>query len=51
MEIDCEIFLYKCTVILSLTLIQEGQLTVSCESMCTVLGNHFEDKPAQETCG
>ena len=33
-EIDHEIF---STVILSLPLIQEGQLSVSCERMCTVL--------------
>ena len=31
------------TVILSLPLIQEGQLSVSCERMCTILVNHLED--------
>ena len=40
MEIDHEIF---STVILSLPLIQEGQLSVSGERMCTVLVNHLED--------
>ena len=39
-EIDHEIF---CTVILSLLLIQEGQLSVSGEGMCTILVNHPED--------
>ena len=39
-EIDHEIF---STVILSLPLIQEGQLLVSGERMCTVLVNHLED--------
>ena len=39
-EIDHEIF---STVILSLPLIQEGQLSVSGERMCTVLGNRLED--------
>ena len=39
-EIDHEIF---STVILSLPLIQEGQLSVSGERMCTVLVNHLED--------
>ena len=39
-EIDHEIF---STVILSLPLIQEGQLSVSGEKMCTILVNHFED--------
>ena len=39
-EIDHEIF---STVILSLPLIQEGQLSVSDESMCTILVNHLED--------
>ena len=34
MEIDCEIF---SVVILSLPLIQEGQLLVSGERMCTIL--------------
>ena len=47
-EIDHEIF---STVILSLPLIQEGQLSVSGERMCTVLVNRLEDKPAQLTCG
>ena len=40
MEIDCEIF---STVILSLLLIQEGQLSVSGERMCTILVNRLED--------
>ena len=39
-EIDHEIF---STVILSLSLIQEGQLSVSCERMCTILVNCLED--------
>ena len=39
-EIDHEIF---STVILSLLLIQEGQLSVSGKRMCTVLVNHLED--------
>ena len=39
-EIDHEIF---STVILSLTLIQEGQLSVSSERMCTILVNRLED--------
>ena len=39
-EIDHEIF---STVILSLLLIQEGQLSVSGERMCTILVNHLED--------
>ena len=39
-EIDYEIF---STVILSLPLIQEGQLSVSGERMCTVLVNRLED--------
>ena len=30
-------------VILSLTLIQEGQLSVFGEKMCTILVNHLED--------
>ena len=34
---------YFSTVILSLPLIQEGQLSVSGERMCTVLVNHLED--------
>ena len=40
MEIDHEIF---STVILSLPLIQEGQLSASGERMCTILVNHLED--------
>ena len=40
MEIDREIF---STVILSLPPIQEGQLSVSGERMCTILVNHLED--------
>ena len=39
-EIDHEIF---SMVILSLPLIQEGQLSVSGERMCTVLVNRLED--------
>ena len=39
-EIDHEIF---STVILSLPLIQEGQLSVSGETMCTILVNPLED--------
>ena len=39
-EIDHEIFP---TVILSLSLIQEGQLSVSGERICTILVNHLED--------
>ena len=39
-EIDHEIF---STVILSLPLIQEGQLSVSGEGMCTILVNGLED--------
>ena len=39
-EIDHEIFP---TVILSLPLIQEGQLSVSGEIMCTILFNRLED--------
>ena len=39
-EIDHEIF---STVILSLLLIQEGQLSVSGERMCTILINRLED--------
>ena len=39
-EIDLEIF---STVILSLVLIQEGQLSVSGKRMCTILVNHLED--------
>ena len=39
-EIDREIF---STVILSLLLIQEGQLSVSGERMCTILVNRLED--------
>ena len=40
MEIDHEIF---STVILSLPLIQEGQLSLSGQRMCTILVNHLED--------
>ena len=39
-EIDHEIF---STVILFLSLIQEGQLSVSSERMCTILVNRLED--------
>ena len=39
-EIDHEIF---STVILSRPLIQEGQLSVSGERMCTILVNRLED--------
>ena len=39
-EIDHEIF---SIVILSLPLIQEGQLSVSGERMCTILVNRLED--------
>ena len=39
-EIDHETF---STVILSLPLIQEGQLSVSGERMCTILVNRLED--------
>ena len=39
-EIDHEIL---STVIVSLPLIQEGQLSVSGERMCTLLVNHLED--------
>ena len=39
-EIDHEIF---SMVILSLRLIQEGQLSVSGERMCTILVNRLED--------
>ena len=39
-EIDREIF---SMVILSPPLIQEGQLSVSVERMCTILVNHLED--------
>ena len=39
-EIDHEIF---SMVILSLLLIQEGQLSVSGKSMCTILVNRLED--------
>ena len=39
-EIDHEIF---STVILSPQLIQEGQLSVSGERMCTILANRLED--------
>ena len=40
-EIDHEIF---STVILSLPLIKEGQLSVSGKRMCTILVNRLEDK-------
>ena len=40
LEIDHEIF---STVILSLPLIQEGQLSVSGERMCTILVTRLED--------
>ena len=40
MEIDHEIF---STVILSLPLIHEGQLSVSGERMCTILVNRLKD--------
>ena len=40
LEIDHEIF---STIILSLLLIQEGQLSVSGQRMCTILVNHLED--------
>ena len=40
MEVDHEIF---STVILSLLLIQEGQLSVTGERMCTILVNRLED--------
>ena len=39
-EINHEIF---STVILFLPLIQEGQLSISGERMCTILVNHLED--------
>ena len=39
-EIDHEMF---STVILSLPLIQEGQLSISGERMCTILVNRLED--------
>ena len=39
-EIDHEIF---STVILSLPLFQEGQLSVSGKRMCTILVNHLKD--------
>ena len=39
-EIDHEIF---STAILSLPLIQEGQLSVSGERLCTILVNRLED--------
>ena len=47
-EIDHEIF---STVILSLPLIQEGQLSVSGKRMCTILVNRLEDKVCPVTCG
>ena len=39
-DIDHEVF---STVILSLPLIQEGQLSVSVERMCAILVNRLED--------
>ena len=42
-EIDREIFSIFSTVILSLPLIQEGQLSVSGERICTILVNRLED--------
>ena len=42
-EIDHEMF---SMVILSLPLIQEGQLSVSSERMCTILVNRLEDYKA-----
>ena len=39
-EIDYEIF---SSVSLSLPLVQEGQLSVSGERICTLLGNRLED--------
>ena len=47
-EIHHEIF---STVILSLPLIQEGQLSVSEERMCTILVNHIEDFACPVKCG
>ena len=42
-EIDHEIFF---VVILSLPLIQEGQLSVSSERICAILVNRLRTKPA-----
>ena len=47
-EIDREIF---STVILSLPLIQEGQLSVSDERMCTILVNRLGPTGDQEVAG
>ena len=47
-DIDHEIF---STVIISHPLIQEGQLSISVERMCTILVNRLETKPAQYMCG
>ena len=47
-EIDHEIF---STVILSLPLIQEGQLSVSGERMCTILVSRLEDCPVNVWLG
>ena len=47
-EIDHEIF---SMVILSLPLIQEGQLSVSGKRMCTVLVNRLEDYACSVMCG
>ena len=44
-EIDYEIF---SAIILSLPLIQEGQLSVSNERMCTILVNRLEDYACPE---
>ena len=41
-EIDHETHVFS-TVILSLPLIQEGQLSVAGERMCTILVNRLED--------
>ena len=46
MEIDHEIF-STVTVVLSHPLIQEGQLSVSGERMCTIWVNCERTKPAQ----
>ena len=47
-EIDHEIF---STVILSLPLIQEGQLSVSGKRMCTILVNRLEDQACPVNVG
>ena len=39
----CDLILFFSMVILSLPLIQEGQLSVSGERMCTILVNCLED--------